>query len=514
MLNAFCACNGDRHEKDDCVSGWLLGHVTAIVLLCLCLPGCSRSEATSCKAKGCSLTQSMFAGKDKPSQCDARCIPAAVAIAREGLGVDPEAPKGQVGDNSQAIFESLRNEGSVNGSTIIRVPAIDVIEKMTEGPATPVVLVNKTGHLYILFGAIRVNDKMLYQVVHGGEPVSLITKQALSEGSFQDAWRFQKKKAVGTPIHVGLATIEIDKLWHNFGETFPDKSLECTFHIKNAGNKAVILDKPAVSCQCTVPNLGEKTELAPGKIFDLKVVTKASGSTSLSNSIGLTFYEKGNGTPRQVQLSLIGSQRESMEIAPTKLDFGLMIPGKPCSRTVTLREKPTDRFVLKDVDIGNLPLERRIEATRDQNGLATYRVHLELKVDERSSKEQQGELILTTDSLVRPKVTIPITFQIEPLIRAIPSVISLGAVAVGESREENVQFVSRCGEPLDVQIESYPDECSITINQTKAPSEMIVAVKLKEPGIWQGIIRVRMQTPSGKEVIDVKCVGYGRENPR
>ena len=304
MFSASRACDSDRHDKKaNCGSGWLLGQAMAIVLLGICLSGCSRSDATSCQGKQCPLAQSMFIDNDKPSKCGARCVYTAVAIAREELGLDPDSQKHGEGASSQTIFESLWYDANPIGSTISRVPAGEVIEKITEGPATPVVLVNKTGHLYVLFGAIRVNDKLLCQVVHGNAPVSLLTKQALSEGGFQEAWQLEKTKGVGVPIHVGLATIEIDKLWNNLGETFPDKSRECSFHLKNVGDKTVILDKPAVSCQCTVPSLSEKMELVPGKTFDLKVETKVGTGRSLRNAIGLTFYEKGSGTPRRVELS-------------------------------------------------------------------------------------------------------------------------------------------------------------------------------------------------------------------
>ena len=51
------------------------------------------------------------------------------------------------------------------------------------------------------------------------------------------------------------------------------------------------------------------------------------------------------------------------------LDFGLMVAGKPSSRLICLREKPTDRFLLKEVDPGKLPIVHRVEMTRDKDGV-------------------------------------------------------------------------------------------------------------------------------------------------
>ena len=120
-------------------------------------------------------------------------------------------------------------------------------------------------------------------------------------------------------------------------------------------------------------------------------------------------------------------------------------------------------------------------------------------------RKHREKLVLVTDSYVRPKVAVPVVFQIEPPLRAIPSVIALGTVAIGESRTERVQFVSRCGEPLAVQIENHPAECSVAIDQHN-PAEMIVAIKLKEPGIWQGVIKAKVKAHSEEQIIEIRCL--------
>ncbi len=484
--------------------------LSAFLVLAICLSGCSRSGATSSKARAPSVTQSGFLGTGDPSRCPAKCVRTALAIAREQLGLAPEGQTRQRVSTTDAIFTSLEEQGASLGSTITRVPIADVIEKMVEGPAVPVVLVHKTGHLYALFGAIRVNNKLLCQVVHGGEAVSLLPRETLFEGDFQEAWRFERKQGAGVPVHFGSAVVEIDKLWHNFGEILPDEPVECAFRLKNVGDTTVILGKPVVSCQCTVPNVGAETTLAPGETFDLKVAKKPTGSASLRNSIGLMLCEQGDGVSRPVSLTLIGSQRESMEVNPGTLDFGTVLPGKVCSRTMSLREKPTDRFIIKQVDPGSLPIAHEVEVSRDQYGLATYRVQLRLKANENSPGESLGELNLTTDSYVRPKVTIPVRFRIESPVVAIPGVISLGTVPVGESREAKVQFVARGGESLGVQIESHPEECLIRVDDTQTPPEMVVAVTLKEPGIWQGVISCKVQSSTQEHAIEVRCAGYGQ----
>ncbi len=486
---------------------WRAG--VACVLL-MCASGCARTDVTPSENNASSVAESVFSRTGEPSRCPAHCISGTVAVAREALGLDPGQSERQVAADPQALFESLDREGSDVGSTITRLPAGHVINELAEGPTSPAVLVHKTGHLYVVFGAIRVNDELLCQLAHGNEPVSLLAKQTLSEGGFQEAWRFQKKRA-RVPIHIGSAVLEVDRLWHNFGEVLPGTSPECEFHLENVGDKTVILDKPAVSCQCAVPNLREKAELPPSTRLALKVITKATGVASLRNTVMLTPYEKGTGKSRQLPLALIGSQRTAMEVTPTRLDFGQVVPGIASVRTVSLREKPADRFVLQQIDPGKLPIGHNVEMTKDKDGLATYRVHLELKVDETWSGEHREELKLTTDSRVRPEVTIPVVFRIEPPVRASRSVIALGTVVVGEPREERVELLSRSGEPVAVEITEHPQECSIKLDERHNPVAMIVSVTLRNPGIWQGAIRARTRTSLGKEALEIRCVGYARK---
>jgi len=85
-------------------------------------------------------------------------------------------------------------------------------------------------------------------------------------------------------------------------------------------------------------------------------------------------------------------------------------------------------------------------------------------------------------------------------------------VVLGEPYTERVRFVSRNKEPLVVEIESKPDECSVEFDEKTDSAEMIVSIKLNEPGIWQGVIKARVQASSQEESIEIRCVGYGRKS--
>ena len=451
-----------------------------------------------------------FVAIGEPAQCPARCIRSAAYIACAELGLDPA----ELGEGSvpEAVFHALEKRAESVGGSIRSLPVPELLSELNEGPAPPAVLVHGYGHLYLILGALKVDGELMYQLVHGEMPISLVTKAQLLSAGFEEAWQFESDTR-GLTIEVGSATVCVDKVYHNFGEVKPDEEVECAFALNNVGNTSLILGRPRASCSCTTTDVPDNTELAPGETKDIGVKFRATNSPSQRHSVLLSLFEKGSGVSRQVEALLFGSQRASMVVTPTKLDFGVVVPREECLRTVCLREVPTDRFVLKNVDLGKLPIVHDVEVAKDKDGLATYRVHLDLEVDEEWSGEHEEELSLTTDSNIRPKVTIPVLFRIKPAVRAIPSVISFGNVVIGEPREARVEFVSRYGDAVDLEVDTHPDECSITLDREKNPLVMTVALELSKPGIWHEVIILNTETRTGKEVLEVRCVGYGHNHP-
>jgi hypothetical protein len=510
MLSDFAKCNDD-HDAEIARRTSRMCLLWIGVAWGLCIFGCSRSGATSSPTHVPLPAQTAIFGGSSPSHCRVRCISRGIACVREELGLDPGEQE-ELGDGQlEAVFRSLETAGKKLGSNIIRVRVDDTIRNLGEGPAVPVLLVHKTGHLYLLVGAIRVNDRLLCQVVHGNEGVSLFTKQVLLDGGFQEAWRLQKKEGVGVPIHVGAAVLELDKLRHNFGEFLPDKQLECTFQLRNVGDEVVILDKAFASCSCTAQNLTARMELAPGAIFDLKVGTHTRAASAMQNVVWFTVFEKGSGKSRRVEVWQLGSQRESMAVMPESLDFGGVAPGNRCTRSIRFSEVASDRFILTGIDVGKLPITHNISVAKDKQGFSTYRVDMELCPREQDVGEQTGIITFMTDSVVRPKVLAPVRYKVAPPVLAVPSVVSVGAVHAGDVGEQRIQIISRIGDLSDLSVESCPDECSVRVNKDENPPELVVGVRLHKAGIWQGTIKVAISLPNRKEVIDIKCAGYVQE---
>jgi hypothetical protein len=176
-----------------------------------------------------------------------------------------------------------------------------------------------------------------------------------------------------------------------------------------------------------------------------------------------------------------------------------------------MSEVPTDRFTVQGIDSKDMPITYEVDETENVDGLSTYRIRLGLNVDDSWSGQHEGDLVVTTSSRLRPRVKLPVKFEVVPRVRAVPSVVALGTVNVGEVIVQRVQLVSRHEQPLDVTIEGEPDGCSVEIDKQNNPTELVVAMKPPSAGIWRGTIKATVAEGSWKDLIEIPCVGFVQE---
>jgi hypothetical protein len=439
-------------------------------------------------------------------------VSAAISIARAELGLDPLHAGEDRELSPQDVLDSLTCESEPLGATVECVPLERILSDMRAGATAPVMLVHENGHLHLLVGAFSLDGQLMCQVLHGDMPVSAVSKEQLAHAGFREAWRLSGD-STGAPIRVGSGNVKINKLLHNFGEVFAGQTCECSFTLTNRGQNTVVVAKPTAPCTCTLLSLTENKELAAGETVELRVKVRSTNAASQRNSVSLKFFEKGTGVSRQVVLQLVASQRESMQITPDKLDFGRVAPGETYMRAVRLAEVPTDRFVLKNVELEGLPATYELETTQTKHGLTSHLVRVTLGVPEdMPSGVHTGGLHLTTDSHVLPEIRVPVRFEVAPRVTAVPSVVSLGTVPVGKPQERTVRLVARDGGPLAVTVESLPNECSVNVDDKAKPAELLVKVTLHSAGVWQGTITLKIRSGLRDERIQIKCVGYASKS--
>jgi hypothetical protein len=250
------------------------------------------------------------------------------------------------------------------------------------------------------------------------------------------------------------------------------------------------------------------TELQPNESKEFKVSFTTSASASERHSIFLPVFEKGTGQSKRLEFLLLASQQQSMQIEPMMIDFGNVVAGEKYTRTINLTEVPTDRFSVTKISSNNQPIQGSFNTIGVRQGLKTYQAEILFSPNDKESDLSNNFFIIETNSILRPKVSIPYTFKLLSDISAEPSTISLGSMAIGETVEEKITITSRKHEIINCRIQKAPDNCNAEIVRQGNPTELLVRIKPNKSGIWQDKIFVAVKTSSREEVLEIDCVGY------
>jgi hypothetical protein len=140
--------------------------------------------------------------------------------------------------------------------------------------------------------------------------------------------------------------------------------------------------------------------------------------------------------------------------------------------------------------------------------LKTYQVEILFSPNDKEAELSNDFFIIETNSILRPKVSIPYTFKLLSDISAEPSTISLGSIAIGETVEEKITITSRKHEIVNCRIQKTPDNCNTEIVRQGNPTKLLVRIKPNKSGIWQDKIFVVVKTSLREEVLEIECVGY------
>jgi hypothetical protein len=467
------------------------------VALCLISLSCNKTEQLDSKTISNLYPSFIETGEYK----GCHCYETTAYFARGERGLLPISRDRSNINNSDELKLELKPQ------IISLQNCIQELQRDNVGPIPMRVLVHKKGHFYGLLGTIEINDVRFFQLIHGGSQVWLATSEQLERAGFIEVWKLGRTSSE-IPIPVGKNVLWVDNLYHNFGEVKPASEVTGVFNFRNGGDKTLILSKPETSCGCIVPNIDTATKIESGKSFLLKISLISSQSISTRQTVGMKCYEEGSGILQQFTLDLFANQRESMEIVPKSLDFGFVTPHEEVKRTVTLKEVPTDRFSISKINFGNLPLTCAMQEMTALDGMKYYQTELRfLLKNEKIEGKQRDEIVFITDSHQFPQIKIPVTYEVAPIVQAIPSIVSFGTVRVGEKNRTEVKFESRNGYPVEVILESLPE--GITFE--KSDKVYHIDFVPKKIGIWENEMKLILVAGSCQFPCSLKCVAFVQE---
>jgi hypothetical protein len=471
----------------------------------LASPGCRPAHSSHSQATG--SFGATFLGSGIPGSCFNRCWDNLVPLLRAEAGLDPDA----LGTYDVGRVEELVRSLGAGGGSVRPVALTAMVEGLKPGARTRVLLADRNDHLYLLIGLIEEEGQARCQFLHGDSSVLLLSKPELLAAGFRGAWELTGPPGGAVPVRVGSGSLSANTVLHNFGQVRPEQDFRTTFVLKNTGAVPLVVGKPAPSCSCTTTAVTEATGLAPGETLEVPVNVHTSDTISMRQFVQLTVSERDNYASRSLMLTLTGSQFGAMKVVPRALSFGTVVPGRPVTQTFLMEETTTDRFTIRRVEPGTLPVAHQVKVSEDHHGLRVYQVRCTLRVDESASGRHAEVLSVKTDSRLYPNVSIPVTYEVAPFAAAVPGAVALGEVPVGEPRRQEVRFTSRAGAPTSVEVEEAPAGVTAEVAaDPKAGPLLTLTVTLDKPGIWQGVVKAGVRSGARRETIVIPCAAYGK----
>jgi hypothetical protein len=440
--------------------------------------------------------------------CRARCFVTTITMARARLGLDPN-PRGGPTTSLDDELRAIQHECHSLGSVLREITVTELRDDPGNASHAVGFLADKNGHLHILLGTVEAADGALYQVAHGNSEIALVRPRTISPVTYPRAWKFEGEIR-SVPLRIGSGVLLASELDHNFGGIKPSEQLTTIFTFTNIGSVPLVFGEPESSCSCTVASAIKGTVLKPSDSADLKVSVATSNTASLRQLVNLPVSEFEGNASRTVHLTLVGSQRNFKQISPGAIDFGVVARGQSCGRNVRLTETPHDRFRIRGIDHGSLPITSKRTEGDSPNGLRTYDVALMLCSTEYKPGPHQGFVTLLTDSAHGSEVRLPVRYDLARAISVTPATIAFGEVDLEAPHHAIVRISPVDGGPIRVTLKSAPPEARAQIRHSSDSAEMTITFQFSRAGPWSGTIEADVQYGVHEELITLQCAAIGK----
>jgi hypothetical protein len=425
----------------------------ALLLAVPLIAGCARRESVDVKSASPPVpTTSVVSVTVSPaavgparvaptvSACRAGCDRATRGTFAAWLGFDPaDGEKLFASTTNAELLAKIQALAATKGRKVVARPLGEFLAAQDKTPHEPAVFVSSQGHYFLFVGMINAGKEPEYEVVHGHFDAGLQSRRRLEGVEHVDqVWTLAPAAIAGIPIRCGEGEVTVSKLVHNFGEIRPGRKYEVAISMKNSGKRTIVLKKPHTTCGCTKPQYQSKAklkpgqlpeELLPGETTEMMVGVSLKPVAAVYLPVTPVLVDKESGAEREFEVQLVAFQRQTMEVAPKTLDFGTFTVGsRLATRVLRLVEVPSDRFRLKRIDVGTVPVTQRITEEKSEAGLSTYRVEFALDPNKTEPGTHAGDITVVTDSDVQPTRVVPVSWRKKGRVEVVPPVLTFGAV--------------------------------------------------------------------------------------
>jgi hypothetical protein len=396
--------------------------------------------------------------------------------------------------------DTLVRTGSSQGVELASHAWSDVRQRITTGNTLPVLLTHRTGPPVILVDVFTFEGEKYFLLVTQDMKPFVLPAREFEKTGWIDAVSANGNRR-GNVIRAGAGELSVDALWRSFGAIKPLAEARTEFSLTNVSAVPVKILGVHTSCGCTtVGDLRFRT-IEPGASLTIPVSVKGGSQPLIQQGVILALTTPLDNTPRFVRFNLFGWQPESVETIPRGLDFGLVFRDQPAKLSIRLTESVADKYEIRSVDVGKLPITCTTERTRTNDG---YVMHCRLDPSNLSSGEHRGIVRVVNSSRRRPVVEIPVRFGVASEIHARPGLVEFSDVsASAQTPPITVAIEHRRHKPMKTVVLSVPDGVKAEVRQHESQSEVTFSLRRADKETKTGTVRLSARWDGGEDVLEL-----------
>jgi hypothetical protein len=207
----------------------------------------------------------------------------------------------------------------------------------------------------------------------------------------------------------------------------------------------------------------------------------------------------------------MGTQIASLAVVPSVLDFGTVRAGTDIKRHLRISESAHDRFAIKSIDTGNIPLEYSMSTRQNAEGLRDYILNFTLSQKDDSTPENARLVTVHTDSHLNPEVKVPIAYRVLADLQVSPQVIAFGTFSVKASSERTIKLMGgQIRDGCKVRFANLPEGITPMVrSMANGTCEIGVSLIAASVGPAHGSFSIVLDSPAGRQTFPVEFSGYG-----
>lgn len=221
---------------------------------------------------------------------------------------------------------------------------------------------------------------------------------------------------------------------HDFGVVARGAETVHRVKIKNLYKQPIQISSVTTSCSCTQAEIEKRTL---GSLEEAELIISIDTKRFMRQKNTTVTVNFGGDHVATVRYPISVYIRTDVVLTPGSASFGRVDQGEKADRKLTLTYAGRPDWSVQSVETDHRDLSAKVIETARENGTVNYDITITAK-SSLPIGDFRGQITLITDDANNPKVPILVEGSVVPDIIITPSVVSLGVMNPGESKDVNI----------------------------------------------------------------------------